>query len=106
MDDLPTSARDQTCAFCGGEPVAWVHPLDPDRVTFRVYGKGHTLPTFWTLCDRCEQLYQSGDVEATVELSKAAQSDSWASERDVDEIVRQPLAVFARADKGARRLSD
>jgi hypothetical protein len=83
-----------------------VHPLAAERVRYRVYGKGHTLPTFWTVCDRCEALYAAGDDDALVELMKASDGWYWSTEADVDEIIRQPLAVFRNADKGARRLPD
>lgn len=53
---IPANNVDQACAICGTQPVSWVHPLLPDRVQFRLYGKGHTLPTYWAFCDRCEAL--------------------------------------------------
>jgi hypothetical protein len=66
LESLPTGAAGQSCAFCDNDAVRWVHALDPKLVQYRVYGKGHTLPTFWTLCDRCEQLYRAGDADAVV----------------------------------------
>jgi hypothetical protein len=105
VDGLPTSGRDQHCAFCGSSDVKWIHPLAADRVRYREYGKGHTLPTFWTLCDRCEDLYAAGDDQAAIEVMRTSPLWNWASDEDLDERVRQPLAVFRRADKGARRLT-
>ena len=73
-----------------------------DLLAYREYGKGHTLPTFWALCDRCEGFYASGDDDATVEVMRS--SWSWVADEDVAESIRKPLAVFRRADLGARRL--
>jgi hypothetical protein len=101
----PTSRHAQSCAFCGHE-VAWVHPLASDLVAYREYGKGHTLPTFWALCDRCEGIYASGDVDAAVEVMRASDAWSWVAVEDVDECIRKPLDVFRRADLGARRLDE
>ena len=102
--ELPTNGKDQSCSFCGGADVRWVHPLDQGAVRYRLFGKGHTLPHFWTVCDRCERLHRSGDEDALVEVM--VDSDQWPGTTlvDVDEQVRQPLAVFRRADLGARRL--
>lgn len=106
VDGAPTSRRGQSCAFCGSSDVVWVHPLAGDLVRYRQYGKGHTLPSFWALCDRCELVYASGDAEAAVEVMRS--SDGWPSvtAEDVAECIRKPLAVFRRADKGARRLAE
>ena len=105
-DDLPTNSVDQLCAFCNSTDVPWLHPLDRDLVTFTMFGKGHTLPHFWTLCDRCEQLYRAGDDEAILRL--AVEEGGWPGGTliDFDEEVRQPFEVFRRADLGARPLSD
>jgi hypothetical protein len=107
LDGLPTRAVGQTCAFCSSGAVRWVHALDPNLVRYRVYGKGHTLPTFWTLCDRCEQLYIAGDSASAVAVMMS--TDEWAcritGDDDIDECVRQPLDVFARADLGAREFA-
>jgi hypothetical protein len=106
VDGAPASGRDQSCALCAGQVVTWVHPLAVHLVQYRAFGKGHTLPGFWTLCERREQLYASGDDEAVVEVMKASDGWFWQTEEEVDELVRQPLAVFRRADTGARRLVD
>lgn len=107
LGSLPTGAAGQSCAFCDNDAVRWVHALDPKLVQYRVYGKGHTLPTFWTLCDRCEQLYRAGDADAVVTVMMTA--NQWSSRTrgsdDIDEHVRKPLAVFTRADLGARALA-
>jgi hypothetical protein len=84
--------------------VAWVHPLDSRLVEYRAYDKPHTLPSFWCLCERCEDLYQAGDDDAAVEVTKAQMKGFWDTERDVDETIRKPIAVFRRADRGGRRV--
>ncbi len=104
VDGAPTNGRGQSCVFCGTQDVAWVHPLASDLVAYREYGKGHTLPTFWAFCDRCEGIYASGDVEAAVEVMRSSDGWSWVASEDVTECIRQPLEVFRRADLGARRL--
>jgi len=102
VDGAPTSGIGQSCAFCGTRDVAWVHPLARDLLAYREYGKGHTLPTFWALCDRCERVYASGDDDAAVEVMRSYRS--WVTDEDVAECIRKPLAVFRRADLGSRRL--
>jgi hypothetical protein len=104
IDGAPTDGRDQSCAFCNSPVVAWVHPLARELVHYRIYGKRHTLPTFWMLCDGCEEIYKSGDDEAAVRLMKLSDGWLWESDEDVAETIRQPLIVFRRADKGSRRL--
>ena len=106
VDGSPTSGRGQSCAICGSDEVTWVHPLASDLVAYRQYGKGHTVPTFWALCDRCEGIYASGDADAAVELMRSSDVWSWVPDEDVTECIRKPLEVFCRADLGARRLDD
>lgn len=103
VDGAPTRAAGQSCAFCGTADVAWVHPLDPDLVTYRVDGAGQTLPAFWALCERCEGLHASGDVDAAVAVMRST-AWSWVADDDVAACLEQPLTVFRRADRGARRL--
>jgi hypothetical protein len=105
VDGAPTSSRDQTCAICGLSEVTWVHPLTPELIEYRVYGKGHTLPTFWCLCQRCEVLHRAGAEPDLIEIMKFAPGWYWDSEDQIDELLGKPLAVFRRADKGARRLT-
>ena len=93
---------DQSCAFCGSRDVVWAHPLAEELVAYREYGKGHTLPTLWALCDRCEVIYASGDDDAAVEVMRSS-GWSWVADEDVAECIRQPLVVFRRADLGPRR---
>jgi hypothetical protein len=104
-DSLPTNSVDQSCAFCHSTEVTWLHPLDRELVIFRMFGRRHTLPHFWTLCERCEQLYRAGDDEAILRL--AVEEGGWPGTTliDFDEQVRQPFDVFRRADLGARPLS-
>ncbi|MDH2413913.1 hypothetical protein [Nocardioides sp. CER19] len=103
VDGAPTSRRGQSCAFCGSKDVTWVHPLARDLLTYRVYGDGYTLPTFWTLCDACEVMHASQDLDAAVTVMRSS-GWSWVADEDVAECILKPLAVFRRADLGARRL--
>lgn len=100
VDGAPTNSTDQSCAICGSVNVVWVHPLDIARTSYRVYGKGHSLPSFWALCEACEQMYRAGNDDAVV----AVMEKYWIFQ-DADEQLRQALTVFRRADKGARRFS-
>ncbi|AKU15579.1 hypothetical protein VV02_06425 [Luteipulveratus mongoliensis] len=52
--------------FCGDRSV-WVRQLDPDKATFRMYGKGHTFAHDMTLCDDCEQRWQADDIATLIE---------------------------------------
>lgn len=101
VDGAPTSSTDQYCAFCATALVGWVHPLDPAKIAYRAWGKGYTLPTFWALCDRCEQLDRDRNDEAIVALMTTVNGAD-----DVNEDIRKPLAAFRDADQGARRLED
>jgi hypothetical protein len=101
VDGAPMSGIGQSCVFCGTRDVAWVHPLARDRLAHREYGKGHTLPTFWALCDRCEEVYASGDDDAAVEVVRS--NWSCVEDDDITERIRKPLAVFRGADLGSRR---
>lgn len=104
---LPTTGRGQSCALCGDDAVVWLHPLATGKVRYREYGKEHMLPTFWTLCARCESLYAAGADAELVELMQRVDDEAESRpESYVEEVYRQPLAVFRRADLGARRLPD
>jgi len=101
VDGAPTTGEGELCSFCGGVYVDWVHPLDQDKTSYRAWGKGYTLPTYWMLCERCEKTYRSGDDDATITVMKKYRL--W---NDVDEDLRKPLDTFRRADKGSRPLAD
>lgn len=89
---LPLTNRDQSCAFCGASGSRFVHPLDAQQVRFQIYGKGWTLPTFWTTCADCERLVEGREED---ELLRRM-----AHEED-DLLVRQAsLAAFWTADLG------
>jgi hypothetical protein len=96
---LPTTTRDQSCSVCGEDSVSWLHPLDPGKVEYREYGKGRTLPSFWTLCARCEDLYAAGADDELVALMR---HEAGTPAGPSDEEYRRPLAVFRRADLGGR----
>ncbi len=59
---------------------------------FDVYGKGQTLPTFWTVCERCEQLYALHADERLIDLMQRPTENAadWPQDR-VDEVLRKPL---------------
>ena len=105
VDGVPTTSWGQRCAICGTADGVWVHPIDRDLVTYRVHGKGHTLPGYWALCQRCEDLYNEGRDEDILQIMKSAPGWLWDSPSEIDELLRQPLAVFRRADLGARPLA-
>jgi hypothetical protein len=101
----PTSPTDQSCAVCDSRDVVWVHPLASDLVRYEEYGKAKALPTFWTLCDRCEALYQSGGDDAVVAVMRSSDGWGWIATEHVAECVRKPLEVLRRADQGSRPLT-
>ena len=101
---LPSTSQDQSCAFCGAVNVLWVHPLALDRVRYRRYGKGHTLPGFWTVCDGCERLVAAGADHELLTVMKGSDGWLWTTDEDVQEDLGQALGVFRRADLGARPL--
>jgi hypothetical protein len=94
---LPTTNKDQLCAFCGQTP-RFAHALDPAHVRFRFFGKGYTLPTFWTVCERCEHLVSSGNDDALLRHMIREQEDA--------DLEQASLAAFRAADLGATRLDD
>jgi len=95
----------QTCAFCGGTRVVWLHPLATDRVQFRRFGKDDTSPSFWTLCEGCEQLYQDGQDDQLIALMKDAGGWIWQG-TDVEDVLRKPVDIFREADLGRRAIAD
>jgi len=97
---LPTTNRDQSCAFCGRSKPWFAHRLDPKHVQFRVYDKGRTLPGFWTVCDSCEELVANGDDEELLRLMH--ENDDVA-----DTLLQQAsLTAFRAADLGSAPLQD
>jgi hypothetical protein len=100
---LPDAVAGQTCAFCGGAQVVWIHPLATDRVQFRRFGKDDTLPSFWTLCQSCEQLYQDREDDQLIALMKTAGGWVWRG-TDVEDVLRKPVDVFREADLGSRSI--
>jgi hypothetical protein len=93
---LPTSNRDQSCAFCGAAQSRFVHPLDKRRIAFRVDDKGQTLPTFWTTCSSCEQLITNSDDEQLLHRMLRQEGD--------EQLSRSSLAAFRAADLGSMPL--
>lgn len=101
-DWLPTTPRDQNCAICRDTSVTWLHPLAGNLVGFRAYNSGYTLPTFWTLCDSCESLYQAGEDDEMLKRMQQPDGEggTW------NELAQKSLATFRRADLGARLFDD
>ena len=97
---LPTTNRDQSCAFCRRSQPRFAHRLDPKRVQFRVYDKGWTLPGFWTVCDSCEELVANGSDE---ELLRLMLEKDDAADRLAE---HASLTAFRAADLGAVPLQD
>lgn len=104
-DGLPDAVTGQSCAFCGGADVVWVHPLSSDRVQFRRFGKDDTSPSFWTLCESCEQLYQEGEDDQLIALMKVAGGWIWQG-TDVEDVLRKPVDVFRETDLGRRPIAE
>ena len=97
---LPLTNRDQSCAFCGVSGPRFAHRLDPERVQFRVYGDGNTLPGFWCVCEDCEQRVASGDDAELLRLMH--KGVEWE-----DPLVQQAaLEAFRAADLGVVSLRD
>jgi hypothetical protein len=95
---LPLTNRDQSCAFCGANRPIFVHPLDLRHVQFRVYGKGWTLPTFWTVCTECEPLIQLPDDDELLRRMLHQEDD--------EPLRRASLVAFRAADLGPAPLRD
>ena len=110
LDHLPTDGRDQSCAVCGAPSVAWVHPLSTDLIAYRQFDKGHTLPTFWCVCSDCEQLYERRNDEELANrhfrgwCSDTPRPASITAATWHHELAELPIAVWRRADLGARHL--
>lgn len=94
----PEHNQDQSCAFCGVSRPVFVHRLDPAHFEFRAFGKGHTLPTFWTACTRCEALVSSGDDDALLQLMTFEEED--------DLLRQSALAAFRASDLGGEPLAE
>jgi hypothetical protein len=99
---------------CSRRPSIWLHPRDRDKNRYRKYGKGHTLSSWWSLCQACEDAYQSGDDErafARMMLYDSQWNIGWhiaqrtGTTFDLDESVGKALRVFRNADLGAKRLN-
>jgi ribosomal protein S14 len=95
---LPTTNRDQSCAFCGRSRPLFVHRFHLSSIRFRAYGRGRTLPTFWTVCERCEELVINGNDEELLLLMRHQEEDAL--------LRTATLTAFRSADLGASRLRD
>lgn len=97
---VPASNRDQSCAFCGAGRPPFAHRLDPAKVQFRAYGKGHTLPTFWTVCDGCEDLVARRDDEGLLRRMRVYH------EFENEQYIATLLVTFRASDLGPCPLAD
>jgi hypothetical protein len=95
---VPTTNRDQSCAFCGASRPQFVHRFHLSSIRFRVYGKGWTLPTFWAVCQRCQELVDKGTDEELLQLMRHQEEDAL--------LRTATLTAFRSADLGASRLRD
>lgn len=91
------------CAFCRSVDTEWQHDLRAGRSSFRTTsGKGHIWGAVQVLCQRCEELYNSGDYGALAQLQT---DEPPAHEAElVDHLIG--VAAFGRADQGARALPE
>ena len=92
----PDHNQDQSCAFCGVGRPTFLHRLDPTHAHFLVYDKGHTLPTFWAACARCDALVSAGEDAALLGLMTYEEEDGLAREAT--------LAAFRASDLGSEPL--
>jgi len=91
------------CVFCRSVDTVWQHDLHTGRSSFRTtFGKGHSWGLGQALCQRCEELYNSGDYGALAQF-QTEEPPTHDAER-VDHLIG--LAAFCRADRGARALPE
>jgi hypothetical protein len=74
QNGLPLTNEDQFCAFCDDNAPVWVHPFDPSLTVAILEGR-FTLPTFWTICQRCEVLVIEGRDLELVQLLEEHESE-------------------------------
>lgn len=94
----PEHNQDQSCAFCGESRPVFVHRLDPEHVEFRVFGKGHTLPSFWAACTRCEALAATHDDDGLLRLMAGEEEDHLSRQA--------ALTAFRASDLGGHPLAE
>lgn len=92
--DLPTS-KDWSCFGCDG-PAVWLHVHRLSLISFRKWGKGHTIRQCNFLCDDCEQLYASGQDQVLVDRYLAKLYGQHGLDRH--ESGEKPVAVFSASD--------
>lgn len=90
------------CLFWQSSDPVWQHDLDMSLSSFRtMFGKGTIWGSSQTLCDRCEQLYNTGEYAALARF-QTAQPPSYGDEL-ADHLIG--LAAFCRADRRVRELA-
>lgn len=100
--DLQISNRDQSCAFCGSERPLFAHRLDPAAVQFRSSDKGYTLPSFWTVCAKCEDLVARGDDDGLLTRMRVTGAHASAEHQHL----ATALVTFRVSDLGPTALAD
>lgn len=88
-DGLPLTNEDQSCTFCADETPVWVHRLRSVR-------QGG-LPTFWTVCERCERLIAGGRDAELARLFHEHEADSYRQ-------AKRGVRIFRAADLGAQSM--
>lgn len=97
-DGLPLTNEDQFCSFCDDKAPTWVHPFEENKTAFQTEWGTSTLPTFWTVCQRCEELVGEGQDAELARLFHEHEADS------LGEAVRV-VEVFRGADLGAKPIA-
>jgi hypothetical protein len=82
------------CELCHAGEGEWVHQLDPAKLEFRKYGKGHTWADQVRVCERCDQLLRDQEFEALVALQVGVDPLTPGA---IEEEIRKPFAVYCAA---------
>jgi hypothetical protein len=98
QNGLPLTNEDQTCSFCDDEVPTWVHPLDENKTRFQTEWGNSTLSTFWTVCQRCEQLIDDDQDEKLARLFYEHEADSLR-------VAIRVVEVFRGADLGSQPIA-
>ena len=85
------------CGLCHVYEAKWVHALDPRRAEFRVHGKGHVWGSPLAVCDRCDQLLRSDDINGLVNVDPRSAE---LTGTELEEQVRNGVHALLVADLG------
>jgi len=100
--DRPAGFGTVPCGLCRVHEARWVHPLDPDRAEFRVYGKGHVWGSPLSVCDRCDRLIRERDADGLV---AACPDAAGLTGTDLDEQVGNRVRALVAADLGGHGIT-